>query len=313
MTGRDVVCLMGPTASGKTDTAIRLAADFGFDLVSVDSALVYRGMDIGTAKPDRMTLARFPHALVDIRAPDEPYSAGDFVRDAKIEIERSHRLGRTPLLVGGTMMYFRALTGGIANLPEADEDVRAELDADAARRGWPALHQQLALIDPAAAARIEVNDSQRIQRALEVWKVSGRTLTEWHAETPGEQRYRYIKTALIPEPRPALHQRIAIRLGAMFERGFVDEVAGLKTIPGLTSAHPSMRAVGYRQVWEHLEGAFDLDEARARSLIATRQLAKRQMTWLRSEQSLFVVNPLETDATAAISGHLRRQAAAGKN
>ena len=313
MGGRDVVCLMGPTASGKTDVAIRLAGEFDFDLISVDSALVYRGMDIGTAKPDPETLAGFPHALVDIREPTEPYSAGDFVRDAREEINRSHALDRTPLLVGGTMMYFRALIDGIADLPEANEGIRADIDAEAARSGWPHLHHLLAGIDPDSAARIKENDGQRIQRALEVYRVSGRTLTDWHAETTRGDHYRYVKTALVPEPRTALHERMARRLDAMFDAGFVDEVARLRRLPGLTSAHPSMRAVGYRQVWEHLEGAFDIAEARTRALAATRQLAKRQLTWLRSERGLLVVNSLENDAKAAISAHLRQQAVGAKN
>jgi tRNA dimethylallyltransferase len=313
MSKQCVVCLMGPTASGKTEVALQLFDRFGFDLVSVDSALVYRGMDIGTAKPDADTLARYPHALVDIRDPEDSYSAGDFVRDARQTIADSHAQGRVPLLVGGTMMYFRSLIHGIAGLPEADEAVRRSLDAEAARDGWPTLHRQLAGIDPQAAARINENDSQRIQRALEVFRLSGRTLTDWQADTPSGDDLQYLKFALIPEPRAALHERIARRLDAMFEAGIVAEVATLMRRPGLTSAHSSMRAVGYRQVWSHLDGEFDLDEARARALAATRQLAKRQLTWLRSELELTSVNPLESDAAATISTHLRSRLEDCKN
>ena len=292
---------MGPTASGKTEFAVRLAKRFPFDLISVDSALVYRGMDIGTAKPDPQLQERVPHRLIDIREPEDSYSAGDFVRDAESEIERSLNAGRLPLLVGGTMMYFRALTEGIAELPEADPETRAALDEEAARRGWPALHQQLLQVDPQSARRISQNDAQRIQRALEVYRVSGRSLSDWQAAAAGPERpYRYLKIALIPDSRKALHQRIADRLCAMFAGGLVEEVRGLRLRPGLTGQSPAMRAVGYRQVWQHLDGDYDLAEAEQRALYATRQLAKRQLTWLRGEKALNAVDPLEDGAFGAI-------------
>jgi tRNA dimethylallyltransferase len=313
MKRQPVVCLMGPTASGKTDVAIRVSDTFDVDLVSVDSALVYRGMDIGTAKPDPAILRSYPHALVDIRDPEEAYSAGDFVRDATAEIAKSHARGRIPLLVGGTMMYFRSLIHGIASLPEADDSVRTALDAEAALAGWPALHSQLAEIDPQAAARINENDSQRIQRALEVYRVSGRSLTDWQAGTRPPTGYDFVRIALVPEPRSALHDLIEKRLERMFAAGFVDEVLRLRARPGLTAAHSSMRAVGYRQVWDHLDGACSLREAKARALAATRQLAKRQLTWLRGESGLYSLNPLEVDAFAAISTHLRSRLEGCKN
>jgi tRNA dimethylallyltransferase len=304
MTRNSVVCLMGPTASGKTDVAIRLADAFDVELVSVDSALVYRGMDIGTAKPDPETLHRYPHALVDIRDPEERYSAGDFVRDATTVIEDILSRGRLPVLVGGTMMYYRSLIDGIAQLPEADQDVRAAIDEEAARSGWPALHDQLVGIDPQAAARINENDGQRIQRALEVYRVSGRMLSAWQAETRPPTRFEFLRFALIPEPRAELHARIEWRLAGMFDAGFVGEVEVLRGRPGLTAGHSSMRAVGYRQVWSHLDGEYDLAEAEARALAATRQLAKRQLTWLRSENGVESMNPLEVDPVASISTQL---------
>jgi tRNA dimethylallyltransferase len=301
-----VVCLMGPTASGKPDVAIGLSETFDVDLVSVDSALVYRGMDIGTAKPDPATLRNYPHALVDIRDPEEAYSAGDFVRDATEAITKCHERGRIPLLVGGTMMYFRSL-------PEADGALRTALDEEAARDGWPALHRQLAEIDPQAAARINPNDGQRIQRALEVYRVSGRSLTDWQAGTRPPTGYEFVRIALVPEPRSALHDLIEKRLDRMFLAGFVDEVRQLRDRPGLTASHSSMRAVGYRQVWGHLDGEYELPEARSRALAATRQLAKRQLTWLRSESGHFSLNPLEVDASATISTHLRARLDSRKN
>jgi len=298
---------MGPTASGKTDLALDLVKRFPADIISVDSALVYRGMDIGTAKPDAGTLHRAPHRLIDIRDPEDSYSAGDFVRDARAEIETILGRGRVPLLVGGTMMYFRALTRGIAELPAADEGLRSEIDAEAGQRGWPAMHTELANVDPAAAARIEPNDSQRIQRALEVFRLSGKPLSAWQAQA--EQRdddVEFLRIGLSIEPRRLLHERIAARLDEMMEAGFVEEVRGLFARPGLTAQSPSMRAVGYRQIWKYLDGEYDLDEARRRALYATRQLAKRQVTWLRSETGIFLSNPLEPGAIEAISGFLAR-------
>ena len=301
---------MGPTASGKTDVAISLCKRFPFDIISVDSALVYRGMDVGTAKPDRQTIARVPHRLIDIRDPEEPYSAGEFVRDARSEMEAIYAAGRVPLLVGGTMMYFRALTQGIAELPSADEEIRDTIDADAAELGWPALHARLAEIDREAAARINPNDSQRIQRALEVFMASGRTISDWQRTASSETRHdriRYVKIGLLIEPRSILHERIEERLGTMLERGFLEELRTLMGRPGLRRDSPSMRSVGYRQFWAHLDGECSYDEALQKSLAATRQLAKRQHTWLRSENELALVDPLETGAISAISGILGRE------
>jgi len=299
---------MGPTASGKTEIALQLADEFPLDLISVDSALVYRGMDIGTAKPDVDTLRRVPHRLIDILDPEERYSAGEFVRDANAAIDLSIERGRIPLLVGGTMMYFRALTEGIAELPAADAGLRAAIDAEAEAVGWPAMHRQLAAVDPQAAERINPNDSQRIQRALEVFRLSGKSLSAWQSEIPARPRRQdTLKIALIADSRATLHARIAARWQAMLEQGFLDEVRTLMARPALTPAHPSMRAVGYRQMWSHLSGENSLDVAGRTALAATRQLAKRQLTWLRSEREIMSVNPLETGAFATISAVLQRQ------
>lgn len=296
---------MGPTASGKTEFAVSLCKRFPCDIVSVDSALVYRGMTIGTAKPDRDTLQRAPHRLIDMRDPESSYSAGDFVRDARAAMEDIFARGRIPLLVGGTMLYFRALTEGIADLPGADQAVRRAIDAEAAELGWPAVHAELQRVDPDAAARINPNDSQRIQRALEVYRVSGKALTAWQEEARAtENDINYLKIALLIEPRTLLHARIEARLDAMVEAGFVDEVRGLRARPGVTRDSPAMRAVGYRQFWNYLENDYSLEEARKRALYATRQLAKRQFTWLRSEKDVFSVNPLEAKAISTISSYL---------
>ncbi|MCP4301180.1 MAG: tRNA (adenosine(37)-N6)-dimethylallyltransferase MiaA [Gammaproteobacteria bacterium] len=305
---RTAVLLMGPTASGKTDLAISLCKRFPCDIISVDSALIYRGMDIGAAKPDIETLKRAPHRLINIREPEERYSAGDFVRDARAEMEGIFARRRIPLLVGGTMMYFRALTEGIADLPPGNDEIRREIDDMADRLGWPAVHAELQSIDPLAARRINPNDSQRIQRALEVYKVSGKALTEWQQEAGAPpDDIRYLKVALQIEPRKVLHERIASRLDQMVDNGFIDELRSLRERAGVTRDSPSMRSVGYRQFWNYLEGECSLDEARDRALFATRQLAKRQLTWLRSEPSLFTVNPLEVGVINTISKHLVQQ------
>lgn len=295
---------MGPTAAGKTDIALRLAATLPVDVVSVDSALVYRGMDIGTAKPDPDTLARVPHRLVDICDPEEAYSAGAFVHDALAAIGQIHAGGRLPLLAGGTMMYFRALTQGIADLPVADDSVRAALDAEAAERGWPELHAELAAVDADAAARISPNDSQRIQRALEVYRVTGRPLSAFQQETLPAGHLEFIRIGLLPPDRSILHARIEERLQSMLAGGFLAEVRRLRERPGLTADSPSMRSVGYRQLWAHLEGTIDFDTAARQALYATRQLAKRQITWLRSEPDLHSVNPLERNVFDAILSFL---------
>ncbi len=302
------VLLMGPTASGKTDVAISLSKRFPCDIISVDSALVYRGMDIGTAKPDAETLRRAPHQLINIRDPEESYSAGDFVRDARLAIAGSVAKGRIPLLVGGTMMYFRALTEGIADLPAADSRIREQIDADAKRLGWPAMHAELLKVDPALAARLSPNDSQRIQRALEVFHISGKPLSEWQREAVMEpDGIEYIKIALQIEPRAVLHQRIEQRLDSMLRNGFEDEMLALRARAGLDRNSSSMRSVGYRQFWAYLDGEYSRQEATDRALFATRQLAKRQLTWLRSENEVFLVDPLEADAIGTISANLARK------
>jgi len=301
------VCLMGPTASGKTDIAISLCKRFPFELISVDSALVYRGMNIGTAKPDAETLARVPHRLVDIRDPEEPYSAGDFVRDAGAAMADIFAAGRIPLLVGGTMLYFRALINGMAELPAADPAMRQQIDEEAEKDGWPAMHERLQEVDPELAARLNPNDSQRIQRGIEVYRLSGVALSEWQArgrEEPVEQGIDYVRVGLLPEPRSLLHERIEMRLNTMINNGFLDELKVLRERAGLRRDSSAMRSVGYRQFWAHLEGECSLEEATFKALVATRQLAKRQHTWLRSEPDLKLFDPLEADVIDAISGFL---------
>lgn len=305
---RVAVCLMGPTASGKTNIAIQLCERFPFDIISVDSALVYRGMDIGSAKPSAETLQRTPHRLINIRELDEPYSAGDFVRDASEAMQDIFAARRIPLLVGGTMMYFRALTKGIAELPSANPPIRAQIDGEAAAAGWPAMHEQLSRFDPAAAARIKANDSQRIQRAIEVYRVSGKPLSEWQAEAaakPPPRDVHFVKIALQPTTRKRLNQCIDERLNLMLNNGFLEEVKAIYERQGVTQRAPSMRAVGYRQLLEHVVGDCSLDDARYRALVATRQLAKRQMTWLRSEDEIMRFDPLEADLLESISHALR--------
>jgi len=302
---KTAILLMGPTASGKTDLAISLCKRFPCDVISVDSALIYRGMDIGTAKPDAQTLARTPHRLIDIRDPEESYSAGEFVRDAYREMDEIFAAGRIPLLVGGTMMYFRALTEGIAALPSADEAIRLAIDTEAEERGWPALHAELQQVDPVAAERIKPNDRQRIQRALEVYRSSGTPLSVWHRDSaPQRDDIRYLKIGLSIEPRSVLHARIAQRLDIMVNGGFIEELQQLRERPGLVADCPAMRSVGYRQFWRYLDGEYSRDEAKDRALFATRQLAKRQITWLRSETNVFLLDPLEAGAIGVISSSL---------
>jgi tRNA dimethylallyltransferase len=300
------ICLMGPTASGKTDVAVSLRKRFPLEIISVDSALVYRNLDIGAAKPDKETLRRAPHRLIDIREPEERYSAGDFVRDARAEMCAIWEAGRVPFLVGGTLMYFRALTDGIAELPGANPEIRAKIDAEAEKMGWPALHERLRAVDPVAAGRINPNDSQRIQRALEVFLDSERPLTDWQAEARegASAGTRFLKMALFIDDRSVLHERIESRLNTMFNNGLVEEVKALYDRPNLTAAHPSMRSVGYRQVWEYVQGGGTIDEARAKALYATRQLAKRQITWLRREADVVLFNPLESGIIDSMSKSL---------
>lgn len=282
---------MGPTASGKTALACELAARHGFELISVDSALVYRGMDIGTAKPDAATLARHPHRLIDTREPDEPYSAADFRADALREMAAITAAGRVPLLAGGTGLYFRALERGLSDLPAADPGLRAELEVQAREHGWAHLHARLRELDPVAATRIRPGDGQRIQRALEVIALSGRALSAQQGAARERLPYRVLKLALFPPERSLLHARIAQRFDAMLAAGFLDEVRALRRARTLSPELPSMRAVGYRQAIEHLDGATDADTFRDRAIFATRQLAKRQITWLRSEHDARAFDP----------------------
>ena len=281
------ILLMGPTASGKTDAAVRLAERFPLDIVSVDSALIYKDMDIGTAKPGPEVLARAPHRLIGFLDPAEPYSAARFRADALREMDAIVAAGRTPLLVGGTMLYFKALTDGLSDLPSSDPQVRAELDLRLAREGSAALHAELAAVDPAAAARIHPNDPQRIQRALEVYRATGQPISalQKRAEQPPAP-YRFLKLALAPADRDALRERISLRFQAMMAAGFLDEVRRLRARGDLTPEHNSMRAVGYRQLWSHLAGEHTLDEAVALAINATRQFSKRQLTWLRGMEGV---------------------------
>ena len=278
-----VLVLAGPTGAGKTDWAIRLAESAPVEIVSVDSALVYRGLDIGTAKPARELRERVPHHLIDICEPTESYSAGRFVPDAVAAVRDVHARRRVPLLVGGTMLYLRSLLHGLAPLPQADSRLRAELDARAARQGWPALHAELARLDPEAAARVAPTDSQRIQRALEVCYNTGRPISELQRATVSPLAGRRVHYWMLAPPRAELHERIQRRFEAMMAAGFLEEVRSLRRNGALTARHPSMRAVGYRQLWAHLDGQYPLEEAVRRGVAATRQLAKRQLTWMRGE------------------------------
>lgn len=297
------IFLMGPTASGKTALALALANRYPCDIISVDSALVYRDMDIGTAKPDAAMLAQAPHRLINLCDPAESYSAATFREDALREMAEISARGRIPLLVGGTMMYFKFLRDGAADLPQADESVRSQLLAEAETQGWPWMHERLAEVDPAAAARLQPMDQQRIQRALEVYRVSGKTLTEYWAEQQTEPLpYQLVNLAVCPTDRALLHQRIAWRFEQMLQQGFVDEVRRLYQRGDLHTGLPSIRAVGYRQVWEYLDGLYDYDSMRERGIIATRQLAKRQITWLRSWPDL---HWLETDSPDLLTSALK--------
>ena len=285
------IFLMGPTASGKTALACALADRLPLDIVSVDSALVYRGLDIGSAKPDARTLEKYPHRLIDIRDPSQPYSAADFRDDALREMSSISASNRVPLLVGGTGLYFRALLSGLSELPQADPELREQLNEEGASIGWPAMHGRLARIDPVAAARIGLADAQRIQRALEVIEITGKPMSELQSGLSKPFGYRVLKLALMPANRTALHARIADRFDVMLAQGFIDEVKQLRARGDLNADLPAMRAVGYRQVWQHLDGEFDAAELRNRGIFATRQLAKRQTTWLRSELDARVLDP----------------------
>lgn len=280
------VLLMGPTASGKTGLSIALASALNAEIISVDSALVYKGMDIGTAKPTLAERAGVPHHLIDILDPAESFSTGQFRARALELMADITRRGKLPLLVGGTMLYFSALTQGLAKLPEADLEIRQRLDRELCELGKEALHARLAQVDPLAAARIHVNDPQRIQRALEVFEISGRPLSDFfQTDQQSEQPYRYLKLIIAPEQRQTLHAKIAERFDSMLAQGFLDEVKALRTRGDLDESMPSIRCVGYRQAWTYLNGEYDFDTLREKAVAATRQLAKRQFTWLRKEQN----------------------------
>ena len=292
---------MGPTGSGKSDLAVRLAEALPLEIISVDSALVYRGMDIGTAKPTLATRQRVPHHLIDIRDPAAGYSVGEFLIDARQAMLEIWSRGRQPLLVGGTMMYFHALTEGIADLPEANARVRAEIDARAAQAGWPAVHQELAAVDPEAAARIHSNDPQRIQRALEVHRLTGQTITKLQQARVSEiADVNVMEFALAPLERGELHTKIELRFKAMLGAGFVEEVRRLYERGDLSPEHPSMRAVGYRQLWRYLAGHYALNEAENQAIAATRQLAKRQLTWLRRRAKARWLDSMRPDVARTI-------------
>lgn len=288
-----VVFIMGPTASGKTDLGLRLADHRDVALISVDSALIYRQMDIGTAKPDAETLRRYPHALIDILEPTQAYSAADFVVDATHQIELALEQNKLPVLVGGTILYFKALAEGLAKLPEADPGLRARLEADAQALGWPAMHARLAELDPRSGARLKPLDSQRIQRALEVVLLTGRSIESfWQEQVEKVLPWDLLPLALMPEDRAELHRRIALRYELMLEQGFEQEVIALRARGDLHLGLPSMRCVGYRQMWQYLDGDLTHAEMLEKSVIATRQLAKRQMTWLRGWEGALHLDPL---------------------
>lgn len=302
----DALLIAGPTASGKSGLALRLAELMPAELISVDSAQVFRGFDIGSAKPSVSLRERVPHHLIDIRDPEEIYSAGEFVTDALQAIEAVRARGRLPILVGGTMLYFNALIRGIAKLPTAHPDIRRAIDEQAATRGWPAMHAELVAVDPAAASKIHPNDAQRIQRALEVYRASGRPISEWQRDTTARHAWRFARLALVPSDRAWLHERIEQRFRQMMNEGFLEEVRSLRARPTLSSAAPSLRAVGYRQMWAHLAGETDLETAVGRAVVATRQLAKRQLTWIHADSEWERLDPEDDGKLEAKLAALQR-------
>lgn len=301
------VFLMGPTASGKTDLAVALAERFPMEIISVDSALVYRDMNIGTAKPDSTVLSRAPHHLIDIIDPVESYSAAQFVTDALRLMEDIASRDKIPLLAGGTMMYFNALQQGLSQLPQAHPEIRARLEAEARSIGWPELHQRLAVVDPDAARRINPNDAQRIQRALEVYEMTGKSMTAMCSESRQQDLpYDVLKVALIPSQRSVLHERIARRFDRMLASGLYDELLELRSkYPGLSAGMPSMRCVGYRQMWQHLDNQLDYQSMREKGIAATRQLAKRQLTWLRGMDDTYEIDCLSDSVINSVSAEIK--------
>lgn len=298
-----VICLTGPTAAGKSAATHAIAKNWPIEIIVMDSATIYRGMDIGTAKPSHQEQAAITHHLLDIRDPRESYSAAAFANDASVLIKQITERGHYPLLCGGTLLYYKALREGLNDLPTSQPDIRAQLDHEAAHSGWPAMHALLAQVDPVTAQRLAPNDSQRIQRALEVYRISGRTLSSWISETKQKNdanQYDYLTISLEPSDRSALHARIATRYQDMIQEGLVAEVEALYQRGDLTASLPSIRCVGYRQLWEYLEGNCSLEEAIEKAIVATRQLAKRQLTWLRSDRERTVIDCLDKDRVASV-------------
>ena len=293
-----IICLTGPTAAGKSAATLALAARWPIEVINVDSATIYRGMDIGTAKPSKAEQQQVAQHLLDIRDPASSYSAADFQQDATRLIEDILKRGRIPLLCGGTMMYYKALREGLNDLPQADPAIRAEIELEAQQAGWPALHRQLSVFDPLTAQRLAPNDSQRLQRAIEIYRITGQPMSSLLDSKRPEQdsRFHYITVSLEPSDRLALHARIALRYQLMLKNGLLEEVQALHRRPDLHTGLPSIRCVGYRQLWDHLEGKTDLESAIEQAIAATRQLAKRQLTWLRAQPERAIVDCLAPDA-----------------
>ena len=296
--------LKGPTACGKTDHAFKLVKNHPLEIISVDSVMVYKGLDIGSAKPTSEELKLCPHHLIDVCEPTENYSAGEFYQDVQQVIQSIIRKGKIPFLVGGTMMYFRVLERGISQLPSANPRVRKQIDSEAAANGWAKLHQELQRIDPTAAKRIDPSDKQRIQRALEVHRITGKPISSFHGEHKQPIDYQRLNLSLVPSKRDILYKRIENRFDAMLDQGLVSEVGHLLSKNSLTSSHNSMKSVGYKQICEFIENKCSLDEARAKAVVATRRLAKRQLTWLRSDTDSLVVDPLHRKSEVDIEGRV---------
>ena len=296
--------LKGPTACGKTDHAFELVKNHPLEIISVDSVMVYKGLDIGSAKPTSEELKLCPHHLIDVCEPTENYSAGEFYQDVQQVIQSIIRKGKIPFLVGGTMMYFRVLEQGISQLPSANPTVRKQIDSEAAANGWAKLHQELQRIDPTAAKKIDPSDKQRIQRALEVHRITGKPISSFHGEHKQPIDYQRLNLSLVPSKRDILYKRIENRFDAMLDQGLVSEVGHLLSKNSLTSSHNSMKSVGYKQICEFIENKCSLDEARAKAVVATRRLAKRQLTWLRSDPDSLVVDPFDWKSEVDIEGRV---------